>query len=311
MEQKQKIFRLLDKIIGADVFKQHDFSSQAGLISYRLWQEIFPKAPKVIYLPLEELVSEVVVNIVCKDPNHLLHRLFFSKQGWNLIEKHFQGSLGAFSGAHKGSFLFWGIDTKGRRVHLHRDESGIRNPRRSSRQARTLRGRHELGIEWELKPEKISVALKSKQLYPTSLVCFLVLLYYQITALGGFNQVNWLTNIKEKFIGLLLEMGESEIAEQIKSVPTSNFAESNLAFLVRNGKLIKASGLDIFLEEKDLFYRYQDLAGHLTLKESIESELLEIYKVIVPAQERDQSLLGNNSRLNSSLFEKIRLALDG
>ncbi|MCX6797589.1 MAG: hypothetical protein NTX98_03890, partial [Candidatus Doudnabacteria bacterium] len=144
---------------------------------------------------------------------------------------------------------------------------------------------------FELSPENIALALDERRLYPGSLVCFLIMLYYQITALGGFNQVNWLTNIKERFLALLKEMGEQSITQRIMDIPTTNFAEGNLAFMYQNGKLIKPSAIDLFLSGKDYYLRYQILAKQITLGESLESLLPEIYRVITPAKEREEGLM--------------------
>ncbi len=276
-EHKQKLTGLVNRVFFEKLaISQKNFSSQASVTTSLLWQEIFPGAPKVIYLPIEDLVANILKNFVCGDESNVLHKLFFTLEGQRLVEKYFMGSLGAFSGEHKGSFLFWGINNKGRRVHLLRDGGDIKG----------------LGYLIKLKPKEIQTALENRLLYPSTLVCFLVLLYFQVTCLGGFNQVNWLTGIKEKFLGVLAELGETELLEKIKKVPTENFAEGNLAFLFQKDKIIKATGLDIYLSGQDLYPKYQKLAKVLTLGQSIESLLPEIYRVIVPAGRRDEELLG-------------------
>jgi hypothetical protein len=224
------------------------------------------------------LISQIISEIIVPSHSHILHQLLFTPKGWLLIEKYFTGSLGAFSGQHKGSFLFWGVDKKGHRIHLQHEDDRIK------------------GVPYSLKldPEAISQALKQRELYPTSLVCFLTLLYYQFTCLGGFNQVNWLTNIKEKFLKLLEEIGEKELADKIKSVETKNFAEGNLTFLFNQDKFYQATGIDLYLTGKDWYQKYQNLAGELTLGESIESGLPEIYKIITLADQRKEELLAIN-----------------
>lgn len=276
LEQKQKFEKLINEVFRQKaIISQSSFSNQSCLISTALWEKFFSNAPRLIYLPIEDLVSGVIQNFICDDKNNVLHRLLFTLKGWEMIEKYFTGSLGAFSSEHKGSFLFWGINKKGRRVHLCRTGNEIK------------------GSQYclKLQPDKIKQALANRQLYPGTLVCFLVLLSCQITCLGGFNQVNWLTGIKENFLKLLLELGEVELFEKIRQVPTENFAEGNLAFSPRQHETIKATGIDIYLSGQNLYPKYQELACVLTLKQSIESLLPEIYRVIVPANQRDLPLL--------------------
>jgi hypothetical protein len=279
-----------------EIQKGENFSDQACLISQQLWQRFFPDAPKVIYLPVEGLISQILTQTVLLEPEHFLHKLFFTPQGARLIEKYFDKNPGAFLSDHKGSFLFWHINKKGRRVHLHRAGENIEGD----------------GYSLGLRPESVNKALEQNKVYPTSLVCFLVLLYYGITCLGGFNQVNWLAGIKEKFLLLLKETGEKELAGKISRAVTNNFAEGNLAFLVRGKSLIKASGLDVYLGGENLYQRYVELSKKLTVAESMESLLPEIYRVVTPAQDRQAKLLAITDQTiaaQNGLAEKVHKVL--
>jgi hypothetical protein len=260
----------------ADILGLPDFSSQASVVSRRLWRAVFPQAPGLVYLSLEQVVTEFISRYIAARPDHILHRLLFTPAGWESIERHFQGSLGAFTSAHKGSFLFWGIGSKGRRIHL-------------VRQGNTLVGQ-ELAIPADA--ETIIAHLQSGRLYPTSLVGFLVLLYCGMTCLGGFNQVNWLSDIRVKFVELLTEWGEGQAAARIKNLATDNFAEAGLAFAVnRQGQIYKPTALDLYLSRPQAYQEYRQLAGQLTVRQGIEVQLPEIYRVITPAPERDQALM--------------------
>jgi len=278
-DEKGRLLGLIQEIFrDPGLFEFNDFSGQAAYVSAALWQKIFPAAPKLLYLPLEELVNELIINEITPREGHILHKLFFTPSGWDIIEKYFQGSLGAFSAGHKGSFLFWGVDGKGRRIHLARQKDKL----------------HHDDFTVSLSAKSVVSGLQTGKLYSTSLVCFLVLLYYNVTCLGGFNQVNWLTNIKEKFADLLTGIGEKDLAARILSVPTENFAEGSLAFGInRQGQIYKPALLDLFLrEDKSLYEKYRQLASLETLGESIGAQLPEIYKVITPFSERNGGLSG-------------------
>ncbi len=271
LEQKKQLQGLLNK-----VFKQADFgnfSDQACVISHEIWKTVFPSAPQLVYFPLEDLVGEIIEDTVCKDPGHILYKLLFTKEGWGLAEKHFNGVRGAFGGG-RGSFLFWGLDEKGRRYAFVRQGSSLFGENAS------------LGLE----PEQIAAALRAREIYPTSLMCFLVLLYYQITCIGGFNQTTWLTEIKNKFAVLLAEAGEKEVSLSVARAETGNFAEGSLAILKNTGSYFKASALDLYL--KNISHAsLRQLSNKITLAQSIEAELPEIYRIAVPERERDKELM--------------------
>jgi hypothetical protein len=276
---KQKILEIIEEIfLSENFYASESFSQQAAYASAALWTKVFPSAPKLLYLPLEEIVSSVIAAEIAPHKDHILHKLFFTTDGWDIIERYFWGSLGAFGSGHKGSFLFWGVDGKGRRIHLAR------------RGNKLIDGDFVMSAN----PELITGLLKSGKIYPTSLVCFLVLLYYGITCLGGFNQVNWLTGIKEKFVDILNELAEHKLADSVLGMPTENFAEGSLAFGVNpDGQIYKPSLLDLLLQkDSGLFNKYQQLASLITVGESIDTQLPEIYKVITPAEQRNPNLLG-------------------
>jgi hypothetical protein len=333
-DNKLKLLFLVKEIFqDPKLFELRDFSQQAAVVSRLLWSKIFPTAPQLIYLPIEELVSLILSRGIIKHKDHLLYRLFFTESGWEIVEKYFQGTMGAFTqphflerinsgrsfnefnfnksdrncdkksgagftGGHKGSFIFWGVDKNRRRVHL-------------SHLGRQLADRD---FVVPLDPGQISQLLSAGQLYPSSLACFITLLYFGVTCLGGFNQVNWLAEIKQKFIDLLTEWGETEIKGRIEKISTDNFAEGNLAFgLNSRGQIYKPTALDLFLESGSLMYeRYHGLASQMTLGESINTQLPEIYRVITPASGRRTELLaiGQADIIGQGELEhKIRRAL--
>lgn len=273
-DQKTRLKVLLSNLFdNKTIIQAESFLDQASQYSTKLWKEIFPTAPRLIYLPLECLVSDILINEIFFQPGHILYQLFFTEPGWQSLDKHFYGVRGGY-GAGRGSFLFWGLNTPARRFALSRRDS-------------VLSGGS--GYSVRLTPEEIAARLEARQLYPTSLVCFLVLLFYGVTCLGGFNQTTWLTEIKRRFLALLEELGASEAVARISKLTTDNFAESGLAFLPAAQGLFKASALDLYIYQAE-FYQYAKLAEHLTLAQSIESELPEIYRVVVPEPDRQPEL---------------------
>lgn len=276
LDQKTRLKVLLSTLFYDKAITQSEsFLDQASQYSTKLWREIFPTAPQLIYLPLERLVADILIGEICFQSRHVLHQLFFTEFGWRLLDKYFYGVRGGY-GSGRGSFLFWGLDASARRFALFRNGSVL-----SGGSGRSIR----------LVPEEIAAGLEAGQLYPTSLVCFSVLLFYGVTCLGGFNQTTWLTEIKRRFLSLLEELGADEVVVRMSTLPTENFAESGLAFLRTAQGLFKASALDLYIHQVE-FSHYAKLAESLTLAQSIESELPEIYRVVVPEPNRRPELSG-------------------
>lgn len=282
----------------SSVFALPNFVQQTCFLSSRVWQLVFPSAPQLIYIPLEDLIGRIITDVIAVEKNHILHWLFFSSPGWRLLEKYFYGLKGAF-GENHGTFLFWGVDDFGRRLRFVRQGLRIKDKRYFS---------------LALQPVAVAESLQKSRIYPASLTCFLVLLYYRLTCLGGFNQVNWLTDIKRKFIELLLELRQRTLAESLSQIPTDNFSEGNLVFLYHQQKLIRPSAWDIYrlLPENRRYEKYEQLARSLTVGESIETLLPEIYRAITPQAERLRGLIEPDDQLilaSRSVQQKIKAIL--
>ena len=241
----------LNNLLGAlNILPAQNFSAQACLMSQNLWQAVFPSAPALVYVPLETLVMKYLEKVF-GDPGHLLSRLILTGEGRALWQKFF---------GDEHTFMFWGIDAKGRRQVL-----------KSLSQA----------------PEVLKL-MAERKIYPSSPLCFAVLLFAGFACAGGFNQTTWLTQTKEKLAVLLMELsgGGQASAEKISNLPTQNFAESSLAWLKIGGRFAAPTAADLFLTGKDYYGQYQKLAAQLTLEQSLNLAMPEIYEVVVPKAER-------------------------
>lgn len=254
------------------VLNQKYFWQQASMVSPLLWQAAFPCAPKIVYPPLEIVMGRLLIRLL-ESGGSVFTVILNNYDSYKLIEKYFFGMRGAFDQA-KGSFLFWGMNEQGERVRLTLHEGYLVGA----------------GTRILLGTDSIIQALQSGQVYPTSLLCFMLLLWSGFTALGGFNQVSWLTEIKEKFVLFLKELEEEKVAEEVSLLVTNNFAESSLGFLKKD-VLFRASGADVFLEkDSSLYERYTELSKRMTIAQSIELSLPDMYSVVVPESERIKAL---------------------
>ena len=269
-----RVRELLEVCRGQITDKEQLFWQQAGRASTVLWNKFFPSAPKISYIPIEILTNRIIIELL-KTNDPIFSLLLCSVEGHKLITRYFQGMDGAFSSTGKGSFLYWGL-CKGKRVSL------------SDAQDTFIGG----NLSFPYAKEKLINAMENTEIYPTSLLCFMVMLYCNITCLGGFNQVTWLAEIQKQFILLLRELGLSEAALSVEKVIVNNFSESNLVFMNKGMSVIQASGVDIFCQGKSAMYeRYVRLSHRITVAESVTSALPEMYRVVVPVGERNEKLL--------------------
>ncbi len=267
-------FEALIDILGIRKTSALNFSVQACQASQKFWQAVFPSAPKLTYLPLETIVSKYLLKVF-ENPEHVLSKIVLTQKGRRLWEKY-------FSGEH--TLMFWAIDGKGRRQAIT-----------------TL-------------PENLADSLKKRQIYPSSPLCFMALLYAGLACAGGFTQTTWLTEVKAKFSALLsdLETGDGQI-DSISGIPTQNFAESSLAWLSIAGKYLSPSAVDLYLTGQDYYPQYSKLAGHLTLGQSLALAMPTIYSVVTPKAEQFEGF--NLGKLQDRVFEEAgmenSLALTG
>jgi hypothetical protein len=219
------------------------FSEQGSLASFNLWQKVFPSAPELVYLPLETIVIDYLLQITKHQPNHCISKLIFSPQGKKLWTKYF---------SNEHTFMFWGIDGKHRRMKLSNMPDG-----------------------------DIGKLMQERKMYPSSPLCFMVLLCAGLACAGGFTQTTWLTEVKSKFINLLEDIKASkELINTVAGVPTKNFAESSLATLNIGGVNTQPTALDLLETGKDYYPDLVTLSKNITLKESLDLAMPEIYNVV-------------------------------
>ena len=248
-----------------EIGKLPSFSFQTSKISHNFWQKIFPSAPQLIYFPLETLVLQYLSEVF-KDANNILSKLILTQEGRTLWQEYF---------GQEHTFMFWEVDEKGRRKAL---------------------------ASLPTSTNEIIKQIQTRKIYPSSPLCFAVLLLAGFACVGGFTQTTWLTNTKEKLIGLL---GQLSGGDNINNLPTQNFAESSLAWLSKDDKYFNPSSLDLFLTGQDYYPKYVELASKITLEQSLNLAMPTIYSVVVPKVEQDKSL--DLMNIESNIVKELKL----
>lgn len=245
----------------------YNFSVQACQASYKFWQAVFPSAPKAVYLPLETIVAKYLLKVLENEAD-VLSQLVLTKPGRELWAKYFKD---------EHTFMFWGIDAKGRRQAI------------------------------KALPKNLLELIQKRKLYPSSPLCFAVLLKAGLACVGGFTQTTWLSEVKEKLKALLLEMNTD--GYEVEGIPTKNFAESSLAWLEHDGQYIMPTAVDLYLTGQDYYNKYLKLAEQLSLGQSLQLAMPTIYSVVVAQAGQGEFDLNNFQKLafkNSGAEELLK-----
>lgn len=282
-----KIRNLLETNFGsADVLSAPDLANQITKINFHLWPKLFHggvrKIPDLVYLEIETLVTELLIRFHLKNKNSPIHRILFDPSCRKLALQHFNNLAGGFSHEKKwGTYLFWAVDPKLHRIRLELDTAKLFSSKRT--------------FEFELNPETIEAALRSKQIFPSMLLCYLVVsLYYGMKCLGGFCQVHDLTMAKEAWSRLLRAQGENEETDALVPVQTKELGGDGLvlAYLkTAKGELTPATGIDMALENGNTSFDFLvELSKKVTLNEMMNPMFPEIYTVLYSFPDRDPAL---------------------
>ncbi|MBP7992253.1 MAG: hypothetical protein KAZ30_01200 [Candidatus Magasanikbacteria bacterium] len=278
------------------------YSDQITTTNYQLWEKFFPATvehPGLIYLELERFVTRLLLDHhLNKDT--ILHTLFFTEQGAELLMKNFDGIIGAFSTQdNSGTYLFWAVP-KGERYRV----------RLMKKDGRLVSEDGSYSVP--LTPEGIAHALEVKEIVPGMMVDFIILAcYYGLKCLGGFSQVNYLTEFKYAYLKVMAELGETEELGMVEVLQTKELGEDMTIAYVggAKGRTALATGIDVALHlAPDTFEILKQEASQITLDQALDPMYPLFYKVIYPDWERKESLLSvtaHDITHNTGIEEKI------
>lgn len=293
----EKIRGLMEKYFATDlVMNAPDLNQQITEINFSMWPDFFhggedssssnqtmQKPADLIYLEIETLVTEMLLEKHLKDSSSLIHKFLFDPKYIELAHKHFNNIPGAFSIENDwGTYMFWGMDEKLHRIRLTLKDGQLTSGHGS--------------WNYDFTPEGIAEALRTKKIFPGMLLCYLMVsLYYGMKCLGGFCQVSDLTRTKDAWSALLKEVGENEEAETLTPIQTKELGGDGmvLSYLhTKSGEAIPAMGIDMILSnENTSYHNYAELSKKVTLSEMMAPMLPEMYTVLYPIQDRDPNLL--------------------
>lgn len=276
----EKLHTLLDEVYAQPtVLEQPNYSEQVIQTNYQLWQKFAPS--KLIYLEQETLTTALLIKYHLH-VDTIISNIILKAEYTHLLEHYFAGIMGAFDEAKKyGTFFFWGITSdKHYRVQLWRVGNELRSDDGS--------------IVVPLTPAGLQAALQAKQIIPSLLLVFTTLcFYYGLKCLGGFNQINYLTAMKNAYIKMNVDRQNYRSIEVCARAQTKEMNDGYLmAFgLAPNGGHIPATGLDLYLYGTEQTWpTIQNVARNLTVEQSLQPALVEFYRFVYPEPDRVAAL---------------------
>jgi hypothetical protein len=279
---------IIDEIYNTpEILSCRTFSDQITKTNFRLWQKFFAapqvKLPNLIYIEQEHLVSRLLSDHHL-DQETAINKILFDQEYWPLVDRCFDGIMGAFSYQAKwGTYLFWAISPeRNHRVQLWRQGDKLVS----------TDGR----FSFDLTPSAIKEAIAKEAIVPSLLLIGIVLAcYYGLKCLGGFSQVNYLTFMKNAYIKMMAEKGRHREIEVCVRVQTKELGgDMSLAFLqTPDGKLTPATGLDLILYGTDKTWpQFVALTKSISVAEALDPMMPELYNIVYPKNERTEAWAG-------------------
>jgi hypothetical protein len=153
-------------------------------------------------------------------------------------------------------------------------------------------------VRIRLTPESLQEALDRREIVPSIMLIFAVLsFYYGLKCLGGFNQVNYLTFMKNAYIKMQVDRGNYKSIEVCARAQTKETVDGVFAFLETVDKrLMQATGLDLILYGDD--ERWNHLLAELqtmTVEDALNPGMADFYRFMYVGAEADPTLLNVTS----------------
>lgn len=228
---------LEEDYLAEEVLEQSSYSDQASLLNDRLWARVFggkggAVLPRIIYLEIEAIVRDLLVQCDLNDDNSLACRVLFDRELRREILNHLDGESGCWSQCAKerGTVFFWGVDSLGRRVSLKIVED-------ASSAWLVGNGLQGESYRFRLSAMEIKQALATGRILPGMFLCFLQVAFARgIRCFGGPWQTTYLPRLKAGLVKALFKAGRYDAwATVIESIPTANFV-AGMTVVVAGGE---------------------------------------------------------------------------
>lgn len=283
---KDKLTTLLDEVyLDPQALAAKTFTDQVTLTNAKMWHKFFEPhatAPaELLSLEQESIVTALLLRYHL-DQDTIIRSVLLDESYETLLRQYFDGIMGGFSTAeHAGSYLFWALPPGSKyRVQLWKKGSVLTTDDGSYQVALTA--------------DALRAALERKEIFPTTLLDFFVLsFYYGLKCLGGFNQINYLTAMKDAYIKMNVDLMNYRSIEVCARAQTREMSDG---YLIAYGQTptsttIPVNGIDLYLYgDAQSWPIIQDVANTVTINNSLYPAIPEFYRYVYTEEERDPEL---------------------
>lgn len=244
-----------DDYLSEEVQAQQSYSAQSVILNERIWSRLFTasaKMPKLVTIELEKLTQKLLLRDL-RSSDSLVSLLFDKRMisrlyqrlnsvagCWDqgLLERRWEGrsvsEMKQMPGS--GTFCFWGVDERFRRIPLMLiEDSG----------QRMLCGCDDNGVEYRysLEAAALADAINQGQLMPSVFSCFLTIsLARGVTCLGGYYQADYLPQMQQGVVDLLMQKGQSQKAALVTESCTDGYLSGMQTIMIEQGNALLPAG---------------------------------------------------------------------
>lgn len=178
------------------------------------------KASRHIFLELEEVSRRLLCHDL-EDGTSMLNRLLWAPERLDILKRYLDGVSGCWSVTGAGTFLFWGVDPKGRLFRLSHTSGSTHSARLDFSGVDYDGNTHDFHLD----PYKLSEALRDRRLLPGLFMTFFSLGIARKNCLvGGCFQGEYLKKMSE---GVSVAFAGSGSISGEKDLPLSDPSEND------------------------------------------------------------------------------------
>ncbi len=280
-EIEDKLVALLDDVyLQPAALAAGTFSEQVTLTNAALWRKFFqPNSAPAELLSIEQ--ESVVTALLLRyhlDQDTIIQHVLLDDAYEPILKQYFDGIMGGFSTTeHSGSYLFWALPP-GQKYRVQLWKQG--------NQLVTDDGSYRV----DLTVDALRGALERKEIFPTTLLDFFVLsFYYGLKCLGGFNQINYLTSMKDAYIKMNVDLMNYRSIEVCARAQTREMSDG---YLIAYGQtpdntVVPVNGIDLYLYgNAQTWPTIQSVAETVTINDALYPALPEFYRYVYTEEQR-------------------------
>lgn len=274
-----------DVFCSNEAFNQVDYTDQVTRNNYYYWKRLLSNTNKtpasLIYLPQEKIVTQLLIDFHLNTNTEITEWLFGENSAEWMYEL-FEGIICGFNRQNQyGTYMFWGFPKNAKyRTAMWLEDGYLISTDKTFK------------VAWS--KESVLEALKTGELVPGSLLELVLLSgYYGLNCLGGFSQINYLTEMMDSYKEFLTRINaysdNSFIDNVVTSVPGGDFTT---AFInTPSGSLISPTSIDwLFHNDINSWDNLITSSKTLPMKLSLAMLMPDFYRVVYTQDQRNKYL---------------------